>query len=327
LTLRQLAGQRIVFGFAGPALPPALRERVRRGELAGVILFKRHIRSRRQLRNLVADLQAIPRPKGLRDPLLVMIDQEGGAVKRLDGAPDRSPERMGRRGVSFVRDEGRRTARNLRAVGVNTNLAPVLDRGRRGSSVERLDRAFSADPQRVGELGTAFARGLDDGGVIAAAKHFPGLGRSSRDEDFFAARIDAPKSKLRAVDEPPFATAARAKVPIVMMSTAIYPAFDARPALFSRRLSEDELRGRLGFRGVTITDDLEVPSVSRHGPPARRALLSARAGVDLLLFAQSYAAGAEGAAALRTAVRGDELPRSELERSAARVLALRATLR
>ncbi len=328
LTLRQLAGQRVIFGFAGASPPQALRERIRRGEIAGVILFKRHIRSRSALRAMVADLQAIPRPEGLRDPLLVMIDQEGGAVKRLDGAPSHSPEQIGRTGSEAVaRSEGRATALNLRGVRVNVNLAPVLDLGTAGSYVERLDRAFSAKPDVVSRLGTAFSRGLADGDVAAAAKHFPGNSRAGENEDIVSARINTPRAELRRRDIAPFAAAIKAQVPLVMVSTARFTAFDQRPALFSRKLTTTELRDRLDFSGVSITDDLEVPALAGYGSAARKAELAARAGADLLLFAQSYAQGAAAVDAVVDGVTNDRLSRTELEQSAARVLALRASLR
>ncbi|MGC1853308.1 MAG: glycoside hydrolase family 3 N-terminal domain-containing protein, partial [Solirubrobacterales bacterium] len=125
LTLGQLAGQRIVFGFSG-ARPPARVERmIRAGAVAGVILFSDNLPGRAAGRRLIHRLQAIPRPPGLRDPLLVMTDQEGGLVKRVAGAPTTSARTMGARGPAFSRTEGRRTAANLRDLGVNVDLAPV----------------------------------------------------------------------------------------------------------------------------------------------------------------------------------------------------------
>ena len=158
LTTRQLVGQHMVFAYAGTTPPAALQRRIGAGEAAGVILFARNIASRGRLRATLARLQAIPRPAGLRAPLLVMIDQEGGFVKRLAGAPSRSPAAIGRIGSTAVaRSEGAATARNLRDVGINVNLAPVLDTARPGSFSEQLERSYSRDPAKVARLGTAFA--------------------------------------------------------------------------------------------------------------------------------------------------------------------------
>jgi beta-N-acetylhexosaminidase len=330
LTLAQAVGQRIVVSLPATTLPDALARQVRRGEVAGVILFGRNIASRAQLRALTVRLQAERRrgPAALRDrPLLVMIDQEGGLVKRLRGAPSRSAAGMGATGsVAAVRAEGVATARNLRGVGVNLDLAPVLDLGLPGSFQRASGRAFAATPGAVSRYGGAFADGLADGGVLAAAKHFPGLGRATVDEDMRLNRIDAPLATLRAQDEAPFRDAAARGVALTMVSTGVYPALSARPAMFAAQIATRELRDVVGFRGVSISDDLEVSALAGLSPE-RKALAAVRAGEDLLLFCQSASAAARGADALARAVRAGTLPRPAIDGGADRVLALRARLR
>ena len=328
LTLRQLVGQRLIVGYAGTAPPARLERRIERGELAGVIIFGRNIASRSQLRRTVARLQAIDRPSGLRQPLLVMIDQEGGLVKRLSGAPGRSPAQVGKTGdPAYAEQVGRDTAGNLRAVGVNVNLAPVLDIGRRGSNVRRLRRAYGSTARQVQVTGIPFAQGLGQAGVLATAKHFPGLGDATVDEDVAVNRSNRSLSFLRTVDEAPFGAAFTAGVPMVMTSTSLYTALDSRrPALLSRAITTGELRERMGFHGVAITDDLDVRALERFGSPARLGLRAARAGNDLLLYAQGYANGASAAAALVRAAKAGDVSRADLEEHAARVLALRGTL-
>ncbi len=330
LTLDQAVGQRIVASLPGTTVPDPLARQVRRGEVAGVILFSRNIASRAQLRALTAALQAerMRGPAALRDrPLLVMIDQEGGLVKRLSGAPSRSAAGMGATGsAAAVRAEGVATARNLRGVGVNVDLAPVLDLGLPGSFQRATGRAFAADPGSVARYGGAFADGLAAGGVLAAAKHFPGLGRATADEDQRLNRIDVPLATLRAQDEAPFRDAARRGVALTMVSTGVYPALSQRPAMFARGIATTELRDVVGFGGASISDDLEVPALA-HLSPERKALASVRAGDDLLLFCQSASAAARGAAALRRAVASGAIARAEIDAGAARVLALRERLR
>jgi beta-N-acetylhexosaminidase len=315
-TPAQLAGQRIVFGFNGTEPPRALLRRIRRGEAAGVILFARNIRSRGQVRAMNAAFQRW-RPPG-DPPLLVMVDQEGGIVKRLAGAPRRSAAELGRIGSeSLARAEGRNTARSLRGVGINVNLAPVVDIGRPGRIMRAQGRAYSSSPARVARLAAAFAAGLREGGVAACAKHFPGLGGALHDQDKRNNAIRLSAERLRAEDYEPYRRLRT--VEMVMTSTADYPALDSRPAVFSGRILDDELRDRVGFRGVTITDSLGVESATRLGSPETRAIRAARAGNDLLLFASSYAAGVRGAAALaRSGLSHDA--------SAARVESLRTAL-
>ncbi len=328
LTTRQLVGQRLILGYAGTEPPARLTRRIARGEAAGVILFTRNVGSRAALRRTVARLQAIERPAGLRQPLLIMIDQEGGLVKRLSGAPSRSPAQVGAtKDPAHARRVGRVTAANLREVGVNVNLAPVLDIGRPGSIVRRLGRAYGSTAAQVQRTGVPFAQGLGDENVIATAKHFPGIGDARIDEDVAPNRSTRSLAFLREVDMAPFAAAFRARVPMVMTSTSIYTALDReRPALLSRRVTTTELRDSLGFTGVSITDDLDVGALDRFGSAARVGLDAAKAGNDLLLYAQSYANGASGAAAILRASAAGVLERSALEASAARVLALRASL-
>ena len=326
MTPQELAGQRVVYAFPGTRAPADLVRDIRRGRAAGVILFDRNIRSRAQVRRLTRRLQAA-RPPGA-PPLIVSIDQEGGLVKRLAGAPRYSAAELGRRGsVRLARREGRATARNLRGVGVNLNFAPVLDVGRPGSSMRALGRSYSGRAGGVVRFAGAFAEGLAGGGIVPTGKHFPGLGAARADQDRAVNTIRISRRRLRHVDEVPYARLGD-DLPVVMVSSAIYPALDpGTPALFSRRVATRELRRVGRFRGVSITDDLEVPSVRGRGSPGRLARASARAGVDLLLFAHTYAGGAEARRALGRTNAASATERSRSERSVARVLALRSGLR
>lgn len=327
LTVRQLVGQTMIFSYEGTRPPAGLRRRIARGEAAGIILFARNVGSRTRLRATMRSLQAIRRPAALRAPLLVMIDQEGGLVKRLDGAPTRSPGRLGRIGsAALVRSEGRATAANLRDVGVNVNLAPVVDVGRPGSYQARTQRSYSADPERVSALGTAFVRGLQERGVAATLKHFPGLGTVARNEDDVAQRVGLSLPALRRVDEAPFVAGARAGVKLVMTSTAIYPSMSRRPAMLSPRISTQELRDRVGFRGVAITDDINVVALRRFGTPATLGRLSLQAGNDLLLYCGGYGTGAGSADAIVRDVAAGRISTARLRTSVRRNLALRAEL-
>jgi beta-N-acetylhexosaminidase len=325
LPLPQLAGQRIVTGFQGREAPAPVKEMIRRGELAGVILFSANLADRAEGRRLVRRLQAIPRPAGLQDPLLVMVDQEGGLVKRIGGAPSASAEEMGRRGAAFSRQQGEATAANLRDLGIDVDLAPVLDVARPSGTIAETERGFGSTASRVSATAVPFAAGLREGGVAATAKHFPGLGAASENTDFAAQRIDLSRRTLRMVDEAPYRRFVDLGGAMVMLSTAIYPAFSPRPAAFARPIATGELRSRLGFEGVSITDALESVAVRKFGGPARAGVAAARAGTDLLLFAD-YRAAAKARRALLASLRDAHLDRSEFERSVERTLDLRHRL-
>lgn len=326
LPAKLLAGERIVAGFDGTVVSPALRAAIGEGRIAGVALFADNFPSRSAGRRLIARLQAIPRPPKLRDPLLVMTDQEGGLVKRLGGAPTASAQEMGARGPAFSARQGRRTAANLRDVGVNVDLAPVLDVGRPGGVIAGTKRSFGATASRVAGAAVPFAEGLQAGGGVAAAgKHFPGFGAARENTDFSVERIDLSKRELRAVDEQPFEAFAAAGGEVVMLSTAVYPAFSDAPAAFTRSIATGELRNRLGFDGVTVTDALETPAVDHFGTTAEAAVAGVRAGDDILLYARL--APAERAwEALVAQLRSGRLDRAEFEQAAQRVLDLRAGL-
>jgi beta-N-acetylhexosaminidase len=325
LPAAQLVGERLVAGLAGTDVSPRLRKAIGAGRIAGVVLFSSSFPSRQAGRRLIARLQAIRRPAALRDPLLIMVDQEGGLVKRVGGAPAVSAREMGERGRAFSRRQGRLTAGNLRDLGVNVDLAPVLDVGRPGGTIAATERAFGASAAKVAATGVAFAAGLQDGGVAATAKHFPGFGAAGENTDFAVEEIDLPRATLRAVDEAPFRAFAAAGGELVMLSTAIYPAFSTLPAAFARPIATAELRGRLGFEGVSVTDALGTVAVKDFGGPAKAGLAAVRAGTDLLLF-NDLAQAETARAALVGRLRAGKLVRAEFQASAQRVLDLRAGL-
>ena len=325
LPLRELAGQRIIAGFHGTRPPPAVRRAIANGDLAGVILFADNVPSHGAARSLIGRLQGIRRPRGLRDPLLVMIDQEGGGVKRLSGAPTASAQQMGKRGGAFSRDQGTATAANLRGVGVNVDLAPVLDVGRPGGAIRTEHRSFGSSAEQVSSTGVPFAAGLQSAGIAAAGKHFPGLGAAGTNTDLATQTINLSKDQLRSIDEKPYESLISQGGELVMLSVASYPAFSDRPAALAAPIATGELRRRLGFDGVSVSDSLESAAAQAFGGPAKVAVAGAKAGTDLLLFGD-FAPAARADAALKKALRAGSLPRSSFEQSVQRVLDLRAKL-
>jgi beta-N-acetylhexosaminidase len=325
LSLGQLAGERLIAGFSGVEAPRALKRMIRRGELAGLILFEANLPSRAAARDLTAEVETIRRPVGLRDPLLVMVDQEGGLVKRFSGAPSASAEQMGASGAAFSRLQGRAAAANLRDAGINVDLAPVLDVARPGGTIADTERGFGSTAARVTATAVPFAQGLQNGGVAATAKHFPGLGAAAENTDFAVQRIGLSKRALRAVDERPYRDFVARGGELVMLSTAIYPAFSPRPAAFAGQIATGELRERIGFSGVSISDALESVAVRDFGGPAKVAVAGAEAGTDLLLFAD-YRAAARAHEAMLRGLRTRDLRRAPFEASVGRVLRLRHRL-
>ena len=327
LTPAQLAGQRVVYGFPGTTPPAQLEDRIRRGEAGAVLLLGGNIAGLEGARALIDRLQSIRRPAGLRAPLLVMVDQEGGLVRRLPGPPARRPVEIGAAGPASARAAGLAAGRLLRGVGANVDLAPVADVARPGSALARDGRLFGTSAPAVAGAAVAFSEGLAAAGVAATAKHFPGLGAAQETTDAAPVRIALPARELRSVDMAPFAALVRRDVPLVMLGTAVYPALDpGTPAALSRAIATGELRGRLGFRGVSVTDALDTPALAPVGGPGAVAVRAAGAGSDLVMYT-GLANGAAAAGALRGEIASDPAARAAAEESVARVLALRERLR
>jgi beta-N-acetylhexosaminidase len=320
-----LVGERIVVGVNGTSIDAGLRSAIREGNVAGVVLFAGNFPTRAAGARLISRLQAIPRPPKLRDPLLIMVDQEGGQVQRLSGAPTASAATMGVRGAAFSREQGKRTAANLRDVGVNVDLAPVLDVARPGGVIAETERGFGSNPVRVANMAVAFGGALQYGGIAATGKHFPGFGAARENTDFSVERIDLSKQELRQIDEAPYDRFIRMGGRLVMLSTAIYPAFSDRPAAFTRSIVVGELRKRLSFAGVTISDALETPAVEHFGSPAEAAVAGAAAGTDLLLYMRLETA-MEARRALLAKLRAGDLDRAAFAAAVERVLTLRSEL-
>jgi len=336
LSAAQLAGQRVIYSYSGLTPPAALLQLIRRGEAAGVIFFPGNISSPAQLAAVAQRLQRASMSPGspVREPLLLMTDQEGGDVRRLPGAPQLSEKQVGQSAhpAAAARGAGAGAAATLRQAGLNVNLAPVLDVYRAaGNFIDEYGRSYGRDPRQVAALGAAFIRAEQGAGVPATAKHFPGLGAAARgqDTDRVPVTLNVPAVTLRRVDELPFQAAVTAGVRLVMLSWAVYPALDpARPAGLSPRVVQGELRQRLGFRGVTITDALGAGALRAFGPVAHRGQLAATAGLDLLLCSGgTVSQGEQARRGLLAGYQDGLLGHEAFQAAARRIIALRASLR
>jgi beta-N-acetylhexosaminidase len=303
-----------------------------------VIFFGPNVASVSQLRGVIAQLERASMASPLHTKLLMLVDQEGGEVRRLPGPPAVSEKQIGRSadGASLAASAGSGAAATLRTAGVNVNLAPVLDVYRRaGNFIDEFQRSYSSNPAAVARLGGAFIDAQQRNDVAATAKHFPGLGSAARAQntDLSPVTLSTSLATLRAVDEAPFRSAIAGGVNLVMTSWGIYPALDQhRPAGLSPTVIGGELRHRLGFKGVTITDGIDAGAVKPFGSLGRRAVLAASAGADLILCAATVpnddtpSIGITARNAIATALGGHQLGRAAAQQAAARILALRASL-
>ncbi|MFE1316855.1 glycoside hydrolase family 3 N-terminal domain-containing protein [Kitasatospora phosalacinea] len=331
----RLAGQRIVYSYPGTTVPDALLQRVREGRVAGVIFFAENVGTdATALSTAVNRLREAAKQSPDGRPLLLMTDQEGGLVRRVPGGPAQSAKEVGRSAdpVAAATRTGGEAAAALQKYGLNLNLAPVLDVYRTpGDFADSAQRSYSTDPAVVGKLGSAFLKAQQGAGVAATVKHFPGLGSApaGANTDEQPVTLNTSLDKLRSIDERPYRDAIAAGTDLVMFSWAIYPALDpGTPAGMSGTIVRDELRARLGYDGVTITDALEAKALDPVGGTAKRALAVAHAGVDLLLCSgRDVAQGDTAAVALTSALAAGELDRADFTASANRVEALRSSLK
>ncbi len=339
LSPAQLAGQRVIFSYSGHTPPASLLSLIRHGQAGGVIFFGGNISSRAQITAVIKQLVAANRSTSnpaRAYPLLLMTDQEGGLVRRLPGAPRLSEKQIGAirpmsAAVAAATSAGKNAAANLVNTGMNVNLAPVLDVFRTpGNFIDQFQRSYSMQQTVVSALGSAFIKAQQSGHVAATAKHFPGLGAATthQNTDMVPVTLNVSRATLLARDEFPYKAAISAGVKLVMMSWAVYPAFDPRrPAGLSSKIVQGELRRRLKFPGVTITDALSAGALRSFGPTADRALLAAQAGMDLILCSSmTVTEGSQCASGLLSGYQSGKLGHAAFQAAVARILALRKSL-
>jgi beta-N-acetylhexosaminidase len=314
---RDVAGLLCV-GFHGDRPSPEVLELIRRG-VRGVILFSRNLVDAEQVAGLTG---ALKREAGR--PLLISIDQEGGRVARLrarHGFTELPPmRRLGEADDERLAfDAGALVGRELRSVGVDLDYAPVVDVDTNPLNPVIGDRSLSRQPERVGRLGAALARGLQSAGVAACAKHFPGHGDTSQDSHLTLPRLAHSLDRLEAVELPPFTALARAGVAAVMTAHVVIESLDRlRPATLSPAVLR-LLRETCGFDGACISDDLEMKGISQHVPLEVAAPGAVAAGVDQLLVCHTAAVQHRTIDLVRAAVETGRISRARLAEATARV--------
>jgi len=321
--LEDLVGERLMLGLPGTALRGEDVRLFQDTRAAGLILYRRNFESPGQLLALLDRLET-----ALGRRLLVATDHEGGRIVMLGQGTTMFPDNLavGTAGEeAFAARQGLIEARELRRLGVDLNLGPCLDVLTDRYSPNIGIRSYGKDAARVARFGAARIAGMVRGGLSACPKHFPGKGHSPLDAHLRLPTIDSSWDEMLSGHLPPFFAAIQGGVECVMTSHPVYPKLDpaAVPATFSRLIVHDYLRGEVGFRGVIVSDDLEMGAVTESCPIGEATVRAADAGHDLLLVCHTEAAQRAAATALTEAYRSGALPRRELEESAARVQTLR----
>jgi beta-N-acetylhexosaminidase len=325
-SLAQLVGQKLAIRMDGTTPSTSLLGRIRRGEVGGIVLFGFNITTKSALIAAITKLQSAAAAGG-QPPLLIMVDQEGGTVRRIPWAgPTLSAKQMGiDNSVDEVTQQGVSSAAALKASAINVNLAPVADVAASGDSFMYLQsRTFAFSNTRVSRLSIAFAKATSSKGVVPVFKHFPGIGRAIHDTDSHKVVITASKASMEK-DLLPFRNAiAAGAAPMLMLSNAIYSAWDSTNAAGWSKPMAAFIRNDLGYTGVTITDSLTGTSSAYGITATTLAARACRAGTDMVMLTGTEASTAASFRGLMAYAESGSIPTATLRTSYARILALKS---
>jgi beta-N-acetylhexosaminidase len=330
MTLEEQIGQLFMVGFWGTTPPPEIIYMISRYHVGGVILFSRNIQDTQQVLELTSSLQETAKAAGHRYPLLISIDQENGVVQRLGWSATQFPGNMALGAIGseqIAHDIAFATGRELRALGLNMNLAPVVDVNNNPANPVIGVRSFGEDPQQVARLAAAAVRGYQEAGVIATLKHFPGHGDISVDSHLSLPTLPFTLERLENVELVPFRNGIQAGADSVMSAHIAFPAITGRediPATLSPAIIQGLLREKLGFQGVVISDCLEMQAVADTVGIARGSVLALQAGIDVVLISHLYPRQQSGLEAALAAVQSGELPLTTVQEAVERVLRLKS---
>lgn len=283
-----------VWGFEGTEVSSDFKKLLKQHHPAGVILFKRNLEFPEQIKELTRSLRA-----ERVSPLLIGIDEEGGRVGRLPDpflhfppAATLGKIHETKQGKKIVTELGAIMARQLLSLGINADFAPVLDVNSNPKNPIIGDRAFSSDPKVVAAAALAFEQGMRAEGLVTCGKHFPGHGDTRTDSHLTLPRVNRDRRLLNKIELAPFRAAIERKIPMLMTAHVVYKTLDPKnPATLSSKILTDLLRKKLKFKGVVISDDLQMKAVAQKYSEVESSILSLEAGVDLLLICRG---GEEG---------------------------------
>jgi beta-N-acetylhexosaminidase len=322
LSLEEAVGQMFVVGVGGTEPDYYIEKMIRERNIGGIILHDYNMQSKEQTQAMVSELQKLSIKTSRCIPLIVAVDQEGGRVSSAPWVTYHPPAAaVGQSGdPAQAQRIAEEIGRQLDAVGVNTDLAPVVDTGF-GAAIG--DRSFATDPHLVSKMGAAAVRGFEAVGIISTAKHFPNHGAAKVDSHTGLPVVDHDMQTVLSYDLPPFKQAVKAGVPTVMGGHLLYPAIDPeRPASLSPNAIK-LLRQEVGFEGVIITDDLAMEGAKQGGTVAQAALKAVSAGADMLIISSPPQEQVDAYAAVVQGVKQGRISQDQINDSVDRILKLK----
>jgi len=328
MTLEEKIGQMFQVGFTGTKVTSEILEMIKDYHIGGIIYFRRNIKSLRQVFKLSNELQALSINQRMGLPLIISTDQEGGMVHQLIGGTH-FPGNMvlgATRNAELTKRTGQAIARELKAVGINMALSPVLDVNNNPDNPIIGVRSFGEDPLLVTKLGKAFIEGMQAEGVIACAKHFPGHGDTSIDSHLNLPIIKCGRERLEKVELYPFKQAIKARVDSIMTTHIYFPAIEPKeniPATLSYNVLTNLLRKELGYTGIIITDCMEMKAIDNTFGTAEGAIMAVEAGADIVLVTHTLAKQKAAIEAVVKAAKEGRITEERINQSVLRIFRLK----
>lgn len=327
--LHKKLGQLMVFGFHGTEVTPEIRTLIHKHHIGGIILFGRNIGTPEEVLKLTTQLQHEAKLAGHKHPLLICIDQENGSVRRLGEEATVLPGSMllGATGESEnAFQTGYMTGRELKALGINWNLAPVLDINNNPENPVIGVRSFGETPEFVSAFGRQMMKGMQAAGILTTLKHFPGYGDTKLDPHLNLPTIEHDFSRLKEVELKPFVDCIQEKADVIMSAHVYFPALEPEknlPATLSKSVITGLLRETLGFKGVVTTDCLEMDAIRETIGTSKGGVYALKAGADLIMVSHTHTVQHETLSEIEKALQTEELTIDMIDEAYKRIMTLK----
>lgn len=324
MTVKQMLGQKLIFGFHGTELSEEFIQLIKEYKIGNVILFLRNVKSADQLRTLCAQVQELILAE-TGYPAFIVIDQEGGMVTRLPQDAVNVPCAMSLAATGDpenARKASEITIRQLRGLGANFNMAPVLDVNNNPRNPVIGIRSFGDQPEKVAAFGVASAQPYENSGILCCGKHFPGHGDTAVDSHLGIPMVDKTEEELERVELVPFRAAVEAGIPAIMISHVMFPKIveEGVPCTMSRRIVTDLLKKKIGYQGLILTDCMEMLAIQDHYGTPEGTVAAIKAGVDLAEISSTIALEWGAAKAVNEAAQRGEFDMEEIKASVEKIL-------
>ncbi len=327
MSLEEKIGQVVICGFYGTTPSKEIKILIQKYHLGNAVLFKRNLENPEQARKLTSSLQEMS-----KNPLLIAIDQEGGIVTRLTEPFTIFPGNMATAATQDSHNAyltGLIMAKEMRAVGINWDLAPVVDVNDLPENPGIGVRSYSDDPKIVAEFASEFLKGLHDGKVAACAKHFPGKGHSAKDAHLEMPTVDRDRETLEKVELYPYRELIKVGLDSVMPSHVYYPVLCEKrdlPATLSKKVMTNLLKGEMNFEGVTVTDDLEMSGIANSLSASEAAWCSLKAGADVVMICHTFEEQVKAFEKIKEKVSNGTIPVERLNDAVRRILQMKENI-